>query len=160
VTRGRPWWTRGADCVLAEDVPAPPEAVRDFYVDLRNIMEVHPLVVSVRPSDRVRHRDGYVQSYRVRDRIRLGRLTVGVTYTATLTVTDAGDVLTEARQFPHVRLDGVVSFEPSAGGTRVTERLRVVAPAPLASVTVRQATAAHVEMLAGIRRRFAQPTGR
>ncbi|MDT4999847.1 MAG: hypothetical protein QOK12_1952, partial [Mycobacterium sp.] len=66
-----------------------------------------------------------------------------------------GDVLTEARQFPRVELDGVVSFEEEGDGTRVTERLVIRAPRPLAATTVRQAVAAHVEMLAGIRRHFA-----
>jgi hypothetical protein len=66
-----------------------------------------------------------------------------------------GDVLTEARQFPRVALDGVVSFVASGNGTRVTERIRIAAPRPLAAVTVRQAVAAHAEMLAGIRTHFA-----
>ena len=66
-----------------------------------------------------------------------------------------GDVLTEARQFPRVALDGVVSFAASDDGTRVTERLRIEAPRPLAAVTVRQAVDAHAEMLAGIRSHFA-----
>ncbi len=63
-------------------------------------------------------------------------------------------MLTEARQFPAVRLDGVVSFDPIPAGTRLTERIRISAPWPLLGMTARQAVAAHQEMLAGIRRHF------
>jgi ligand-binding SRPBCC domain-containing protein len=140
---------------VTETVPAPPDEVRAFYVDLDNIALVHPLVVSVRSTSRTDGDDGYTQTYRVRDRIPLGPLTLGISYTARLRVPVRGDVLTEARQFPGVALDGVVSFAASDDGTRVTERLRIAAPRPLAAVTVRQAVAAHAEMLAGIRNHFA-----
>jgi hypothetical protein len=79
---------------------------------------------------------------------------LGIGYTARLHVPVHGDVLTEARQFPRVALDGVVSFAEAGEGTRITERLRIQTPRPLAAVTVRQAVAAHVEMLAGIRKCF------
>jgi hypothetical protein len=150
----RSWWTAGSEHVLSEDIPASAEAVRDFYVDLRNIIAVHPLVVSVSPMRREVTDDGYTQSYRVRDRIPLGPLTLPVTYTAIVRVPVGGDVHTEARQFPAVRLTGTVSFEASDAGTRLTERLAIVAPKPLAAITVREAVAAHVEMLAGVRTRF------
>ena len=38
------WWVARAERTLSEDVPAPPEDVRDFYVDLDNIKRVHPLI--------------------------------------------------------------------------------------------------------------------
>ena len=47
-----------------------------------------------------------------------------------------------------------MSFEAIEGGTRMTERLAIEAPRPLAAVTVSQALDAHVDMLAGIARRF------
>ena len=148
-------WTDGGDHTLSELIPAEPEAVRDFYVDLDNIMVVHPLVVSVRP---VRRRDiaggGHLQAYRVRDRITLGRIILRTSYTAELYVPELGDVLTEARQFPGVRLFGRVSFEGGAAGTTLTECLQISAPTPLAAFTVRQAVAAHTSMLAGIRQHF------
>jgi hypothetical protein len=40
------------------------------------------------------------------------------------------------------------------GGTRVTERIRIAAPRPLAPMTTREGVKAHIEMLAGIRRHF------
>lgn len=148
------WWTAHAERTMAEDVPAPPDEVRDFYVDLDNIKLVHPLIVSVETLSRTEISDGYRQSYRVVDRIPLGPLTIRTSYRAVLHVPATGDVLTEADQAPGVRLRGTVSFEPAGGGTRVTERIRITAPRVLAPVTIREAVKAHIEMLAGIRRHF------
>jgi hypothetical protein len=139
---------------VSADVPAAPDQVRDHYVDMDNIKEVHPLVVSVVTLHRSDSDDGYVQTYRVQDRIPLGLATLPISYTATLQVPRTGPVLTKARQFPAVRLDGVVSFDPIPAGTRLTERIRISAPWPLLGMTARQAVAAHTEMLAGIRRHF------
>jgi ligand-binding SRPBCC domain-containing protein len=140
--------------VLTEEVPAPPEHVRAFYTDLDNIGSVHPLVVSVRNVHRSPTADGYQQTYRVTDRIPLGPFTLRTTYRARVTVPAAGDVTAEAHQFPRVRLHTVVTFAPTTFGTRITERLAIEAPRPLAAITTRKAVAAHREMLAGIRRRF------
>jgi hypothetical protein len=41
------YWIAHADRTLSEEIPAPPDQVRDFYVDLDSIKVVHPLVVSV-----------------------------------------------------------------------------------------------------------------
>jgi Polyketide cyclase / dehydrase and lipid transport len=148
------WWTVQAERTLTEEVPAPPDEVRDFYVDLDNIKLVHPLIVSVETVSHSETPDGYQQSYRVVDRIPLGPLTIRITYQARLRVPARGDVLTEADQSPGVRLRGTVSFDPVDGGTRVTERIRIAAPRLLAGVTIREAVKAHVEMLAGIRSHF------
>jgi hypothetical protein len=151
-TVGR-WITR-VERTLYEDVPGPPGDVRAFYADLDNIKLVHPLVVSVRAVDRSETADGYVQTYRVVDRIPLGPLHLRTSYVARLNVPVTGDVRSEARQFPRVRLRGTAAFEPTATGTRVVERVQIEAPWPLASVTTRKAIEAHTEMLAGIRRHF------
>jgi hypothetical protein len=148
------WWIAHTEKTLSEDVPAPPDEVRAFYVDLDNIKLVHPLIVSVQTMSRTQIPDGYRQSYRVIDRIPLGPLTMKIRYQARLHVPHQGDVLTEADQFPGVRLRGRVSFEPIDGGTRVTERIRIAAPWPLAPMTTREGVKAHIEMLAGIRRHF------
>jgi carbon monoxide dehydrogenase subunit G len=148
------WWIAHAETELSEDVPAPPDEVRDFYVDLDNIKLVHPLIVSVETMSRTQTPAGYRHSYRVKDRIPLGPFTLKITYQARLHVPREGDVLTEADQSPGVRLRGRVSFEPSDAGTRVTERIRIAAPRPLAAMTTREGIKAHIEMLAGIRRHF------
>ena len=149
------FWIAHAAETLTEEIPASPDKVRDFYVDLDNIKVVHPLVVSVQTVSRSETVDGHVQTYRVRDRIPLGPLAIGIRYWARVEVPVQGDVLTEARQFPRVRLRGTVSFEPIDSGTRLTERLQIAAPRLLASTTRRQAVDAHVAMLAGIRNHFA-----
>ena len=142
------------DCELDEFIPAAPDVVRRYYVDLDRIADVHPLVVAVRT---VSHRtldDGYEQTYSVKDRVPLGFLTLPITYTATLRVRARGAVTAQARQFPGVRLDSMVTFDAESTGTRLTERIRITAPPGLQAVTVRRAVAAHTEMLAGIRRHF------
>jgi hypothetical protein len=149
----RRWITR-IERTLCEDVASPPDDVRAFYVDLDNIKLVHPLVVSVRSVDHSETADGYVQTYRVGDRIPIGPFHLRTSYVARLYVPLAGDVLSEARQFPRVCLRSTVAFEPTVVGTRVTERIRIEAPRPLASVTTRKAVEAHTEMLAGIRRHY------
>lgn len=148
------WWIAESEHTLTQDVPAPPDPVRDFYVDLDNIKLVHPLIVSVTPGSRSEGRDGYLQSYRVVDRIPLGPFTMTTTYRARLQVPTHGAVTTEADQSPGVRLRGTVSFEPIDTGTRVTERIRIAAPRPLAPITTREAVKAHIAMLAGICRHF------
>jgi hypothetical protein len=140
--------------VLSEEIPASPDDVRSFYTDLHNITAIHPLVVAVHATQRTEIVDGYQQSYRVQDRIPLGPFTLPTSYQVRLTVPAEGDVLTEARQFPGVVLNGVVSFEAIDAGTRITERIAIEAPRPLAAITTGEATKAHAEMLAGIRRHF------
>lgn len=139
---------------LAEQIPAPPDQVRAVYVDLDNIADVHPLVVSVRTVARHVTADGYRQIYRIKDVVPLGALRLRVVYTAELHVPADGPVTARSRQFPRVRLDSSVSFTATAGGTLLTERIVIRAPWPLRAVTVRQALAAHTEMLAALRRRF------
>jgi len=147
-------WIAHATETLTEEIPAAPDKVRDFYVDLDNIKVVHPLVVSVQTISRSESADGYVQTYRVRDRIPLGPLAMRISYWARVEVPLHGDVLTEARQFPRVRLRGTVTFEPIDSGTRLTERLQIAAPRVLAAMTQREAVNAHVAMLSGIRSHF------
>jgi len=149
------WWRRSAELTLSEEVAAPPDRVRDFYVDLDNMRLVHPLVVAVRTVARTGTAAGYVQTYRVSDRIPLGRRTVRTRYLARLQVPASGEVTAEARQFPSVRLQSVVTFDEIDGGTRIVERMRVSAPRPLAAVTIREAVRAHNEMLSNIARHFA-----
>jgi hypothetical protein len=148
------WWIASAQRTLAEEIPAAPDQVRDFYVDLDNIKRVHPLVVAVRSTGRNESADGYVQTYRVQDRIPLGPFTLRTSYVARLQVPTVGDVLAEARQFPLVRLNSTVKFDHIETGTRITEHMRVQAPRPLAGVTAKEATKAHIAMWSKIRRIF------
>ena len=148
------WWVALAERTVTEEIPAPPDEVRDFYVNLDNIKLVHPLVVAVRTTDRRETADGYVQTYRVQDRIPMGPLRLRISYIARLHVPHTGDVTAESRQFPRVRLHTTVVFAPIAAGTRVTEHMRIEAPRALAGTTTREAVKAHIAMLAGIRQTF------
>ena len=148
------WWIAEAERTVTEVVPAPPDVVRDFYVDLDSLTVVHPLIISVKELSRSEEPDGYRQTYRVVDRVRMGPFSFRITYRAGWQVPREGDVLTEAYQSPSVRLLGTVSFEPVDGGTRLTERIRISAPRPLAGYTNREAVKAHTAMLAGIRAHF------
>jgi hypothetical protein len=148
------WWIARAERTFTEEIPAPPDAVRDFYVDLNNIKRVHPLVVAVHSTCRTQIEDGYVETYRVHDQIPFGPFTLRTRYVARLRVREAGEVIAEARQFPGVRLFSTMTFERADAGTRLTERMRIEAPRALAAVTTRQAAKAHIAMLAAIRRLF------
>jgi hypothetical protein len=86
-------------------------------------------------------------------------LAIRITYWARVEVPEHGDVLTEARQFPRVRLNGTVNFQPIDAGTLLTERLQIAAPRLLAAMTQREAVDAHVAMLAGIRSHFEALSG-
>ncbi len=148
-------WIVRTDQTLTEDVPAAPATVRDFYVNLENMKVVHPLVVSVRQTSRRESADGFVHDYRVGDRIPLGKWVLPISYQVRLQVPVEGAVISTARQFPQVRLDGTVSFDAIETGTRIVERLRIAAPLPIAGVTTRRAVQAHSTMLAALRRHFA-----
>ncbi|AGZ51550.1 SRPBCC family protein [Mycobacterium kansasii] len=147
-------WVACADRALSESVPAPPDRVRDFYVDLDKIKLAHPLIMSVQPTGRRETAQGYLQSYRVVDRIPLGPFAIRTSYRARLYVPTDGDVSTLADQWPGVQLCATVSFEPIDTGTRLTERIRITAPRLLAAFTTREAVKAHRAMLSGIRRHF------
>lgn len=139
------------DRTVSEHIPAPPDEVRAHYVDLTNLAAVHPLIESV---TRLGHAD-FETTYRIKDRVPLGLLTVPITYTAIMRVPEEGPVMSEAIQFPGIRLRSTVVFEARDGGTDLVERLAITAPRGLLGLTVRRAVAAHEEMLAGIRRTFA-----
>jgi ligand-binding SRPBCC domain-containing protein len=94
VNRETSWWIASAERAVTDVVPAPPDEVRAFYVDLDNIKLVHPLVVSVQSVARTQTAEGYTQTYRVRDRIPVGPLAMGIVYTARLDVPVYGDVRT------------------------------------------------------------------
>jgi hypothetical protein len=151
-------WIGSAERTLSEAIPASPDVVRAFYVDLRNIVDVHPLVVSVTPTERVESADGYAQDYRIQDRIAIGPVSKSIEYVAQVMVSASNAVSTEARQFPRVRLLGAVSFDVADDGTMLTERLTITAPRPLLAFTVREAASAHRRMLSGIREHFARVT--
>jgi hypothetical protein len=141
-------------CELNVEVPTTADRVRAFYTDLENMKLVHPLVVAVDCTGNRQDAQGWHRTYQVRDRIPVGPFTLPVTYRATVQIAPDGVVHTEAYQVPRVRLQGTVTFAPTAGGTRVTESIDIDAPRPIAAFTVREAEKAHSTMLAASRRYF------
>lgn len=142
-----------ADRILSEGVPADPDEVRDFCIDLSNVPAVwHGGSISAVSRRAVA--GGDADSYLVRDGLGLGFLTVPVFYTVRLRVPVAGAVSAEANPVPWVRLESVVAFEPLDSGTRLLEYLRISAPRPLLSLVVGRTVATHTELMAGVRRHF------
>jgi hypothetical protein len=136
-----PSWIVRADRTVTEVVPAPPEVVRSFYVNLDNLKLLHPFLVSVRTMSHYDGAHGYRQTYRVRENVPLGKLTLPIRFVAQLEVPFEGDVVALTRQFPQVRLRTATSFQSDsgdAGRTRVVERMNFAAPWPLAGITVRE----------------------
>ena len=149
-----------ADRALSESVPAAPDEVRDYCVDLCHITDVHPSG-GIRRVDRrgdavvpVNSWDAEDLSYRVRDGVMIGPVVFPLRYTVRMRVPVAGAVTAETNPFPLVRLESVIAFEPLESGTRLKEHLRISAPRPLLSTVVSRTVAAHTHMLAGVRRHF------
>jgi hypothetical protein len=148
-------WIAETQRTLSEDIAAKPGDVRDFYVDLDNVGVLHPFVVDLRATAHSATPEGYRDEYRVRERIPIGPFRLLISFPTWLDVTREGDVTSEVRQFPLVRLYNRIAFEPITTGTRIVERLRISAPRPLTAFTTREAVAAHTRVLAGIRDHFA-----
>jgi hypothetical protein len=142
------WWRASSERTLTEFVPTDPATIRAFYTDLKNLKAVHPLILTVREVAPGR--------WRVRERNTFGPLSFRTSYSVQMDVDADGDVVGESQAHLGVRLRDVVSFEAVDGGTKVVERLRLVAPRPLIGYAHREAVKAHEEMLAGMRRHFEQ----
>lgn len=143
-----------AERVVSDVVPAPPEVVRAFYVDLDNLTLLHPFLVSVRTVSRSAKPSGYQQTYLIRENIPVGPIQLPIRFVAELDVPDTGDVVALSRQFPRIVLRTVTSFESDGAQTNIVERIRFTAPRPLAAKVVREGCRAHAEMLAGMRKHF------
>lgn len=125
-------------------VPAEPDEVRDFLADLRRCARIHPLIVRV---DRLGERMPGVHRYRIRDRMRLGPMTIAFSYLVETTRTAEGDIVSDAYQFPRIHLHNVTSFTPVEGGTLVHEQVTITAPRFLVNTVRREGSRAHRVML-------------
>ena len=153
-----------AERILSEGVPADPDDVREYCIDLSRLPDFNPggsiRAVSQRNSADRASRDasrGFPSDeavYQVRDGFTLGFLTVPVVYSVRMRVPVAGALSAEANPVPTVRLDAVVAFEPLETGTRLREYLRISAPRPVLGVVVDRTVAVHTALLAGVRRHF------
>ncbi|NEW38921.1 SRPBCC family protein [Nocardia cyriacigeorgica] len=125
-------------------VPAPPDRVRDFLADLRESIRIHPLIVRV---DRLNQRMPGIDRYRIRDRMRMGPMTIAFSYLVETTRTPEGDIVSDAYQFPRIHLHNVTSCTPVDGGTLVHEQVTITAPRLLVATVRREGARAHRTML-------------
>ncbi len=142
-----------ADRTLSESVPADPDVVREYCVDLRHLPDVHP-DGPIRTVSRRATTDDDELVYRVQDGVPLGFVTLPLVYTVRLRVPIAGSVSAETHPVPLVRLDSVIAFEPIPAGTRLKEYLRISAPRPVLTLVAGRVFAAHAELLVAVRRHF------
>ncbi|GCE23399.1 SRPBCC family protein [Dictyobacter kobayashii] len=129
-------------------IAAPPEKVKTFLTSLHNHRQIHPLIVDIQLVETpITHADGsLVSHYRVRDRIPLGPFTISVTYSVTMQITANGDLNSTAAQFPAVYLFNTTKCSVEGDGTRVSEYIKIQAPALLMGTTYKQASQSHVQM--------------
>jgi hypothetical protein len=142
-------------------VAAPAEAVRAALSTLTAHDQLHPLIVSVQamPAGAAPD-DSPLRRYRIVDRVRMGPLSLRVSYRAEVWVDANGAVVSDAFQSPGVHLHVVSRVTPvtSAGGetrvdeTRVDETVTIDAPRLLLGYVRAQAQQAHRDLFANFKR--------
>ncbi len=126
--------------------------VHALLSDLHRLRAAHPEIISIieRPA-----RAGVARArrYRVRERVRVGRLRLRARYTAELDPVSDGEVHGHAWQFPRIRLQTVYLLsDAEPGATRVTQKCYVDAPPGLRRFVARRAQAAEEDVLQGVKR--------
>ena len=138
-------------------VAAPVERVRAALATLTAHDRLHPLIVSVQALPGGVAADGSALSrYRIVDRVRMGPLTLRVTYRAEIAVDATGAVVSDAYQSPGVHLHVVArltALPPTAGApqTRVDETVTVEAPRLLLGYVGAQARQSHRALYANLK---------
>ncbi len=128
-------------------IQTPPEKALGFMENVENHLKVHPLMVSIRLLETSTAPDGTpVQSYAIRDRMRLGPLIIRFTYHAALQVRPEGELIFDAFQFPRIKLHNIFRFQPEEAGTRVKEEVNIQAPRFLIKMVYEQAQQSHRRM--------------
>lgn len=139
-------------------VAAPVERVRAALATLTAHDRLHPLIVSVQALPGGVAADGSALSrYRIVDRVRMGPLTLRVTYRAEIAVDATGAVVSDAYQSPSVHLHVVARLTAlpatdDAPQTRVDETVTVEAPRLLLGYVRAQAQRSHQELYANLKR--------
>lgn len=141
---------------LQIDIEVSPGEVRDFLLDLDNLAPLHPLIESIELLDSRPERPA-ARRYRVVDQIPMGPFHMRTVYTAELERLSDDEVCGRAWQSPGITLDTRYRLSPlhesSHGrGTHLDEHVRVEAPFGLGRFVVGQASRAHAETLAKMKR--------
>lgn len=132
---------------LTATVPAAPETVIDFLMDLERHRGLHPFLVSAEVVDRGTDERGAWSQWRVLERPRLGPLRYPIRFPARLVRTSATTMESVVRALPGCSLRSVVEAVATPSGTTVTELTWVSAPRPAVSYMERQARVAHERTL-------------
>ncbi len=141
-------------------IDAPPDRAQDFLASMQNHPQIHPLIVAIIPLPPTIDPDGLtVQHYHIRDRMRLGPLTIAFTYHTTTRLVGPGELKLEAFQFPRVRLFNTTRFLAEGAGTRVSEEVHIEAPRLLMGIVLRQARQSHQQMLANLKQQLEAASG-
>jgi hypothetical protein len=140
-------------------IAAAPEAVRAALTTLAEHDRLHPLIVSVQETPSGVAPDGSaLRRYRIVDHVRLGPLTLRVTYRAEVAVDATGAVVSDAYQAPGVhlhvisRITPITSATPESGQTQVDESVTIDAPRLLLGYVRAQAYQSHRALFADLKR--------
>lgn len=129
---------------LSVFVAAEPAVVGDFLGTLDEYPRIHPLITRVQRLPRtVSSADPQPDHYRIHDRMRVGPVTVSFSYRVEMAVTAAGEIVSDAYQFPCIHLHNVTTCTPEKDGTLVHEHVDITAPRPLLPTVHRKGSQAH-----------------
>ncbi|HBX70064.1 MAG TPA: hypothetical protein DEH25_11985 [Chloroflexi bacterium] len=129
-------------------IDADPVDVRNFLADLSHHDQIHPLIVQV---EELTPPEVDFRRYQITDRVPVGPFTMKAVYEADIRISPAGDVISEARQSPGIRLQNVTQCIPSNGGTRLVEKVTVSAPRLLLGFVTQQAQESHEGMFSRLK---------
>lgn len=143
---------------LQVEIAVPPEQVRAFLLDLDNLAPLHPLIESIELLDSRPERPA-ARRYRVVDQIPLGPFHMRTVYLAELEGIAEDEVCGRAWQPPGITLETRYRLSPlralareAGDGTVLEEEVRVDAPWGLGRFVQNQASRAHAETLAKMKR--------
>ncbi|MCB9566019.1 MAG: SRPBCC family protein [Myxococcales bacterium] len=129
-------------------IRARPERLAALLGDLRTLAELHPLIERV--DEAPPPRPG-VRRFWITDRLHLGPFRPRIRYRAdVLAVSDAG-LHVEAYQRPATHVTNHTTLTPEGELTRLHEAITIRAPRLILGYALRQAEAAHREMLARLK---------
>lgn len=138
---------------VSTEVPAAPEAVIDFLMDLEGHRGLHPFLSTAAVVDSGISPAGPWWDWSVVERPTLGPLRFPIRFPARMTRTSATSMSAVVRAAPGCWLRSSTHAEVADGACRLVEHTEVVAPALLLGYMSRQAEAAHsrtYSLLAGV----------
>lgn len=137
---------KAARFTLEVFVDAPPSQVHAKLADLRNHVELHPLIHEVVELPRVPSQPD-TQRVRLLERMKLGPFPLRFWYVATIRAESDHALVSQAWAFPRVHVHTRYTLSPEGSGTRLVEQAEITAPCPVLRYTARTAEAAHAATL-------------